>query len=291
MGRALGEPVHYVWASMRGPGGFDQFLHDTLNAHKCDAVIDVPYASENVLATRPYYVSSYVFVFPKKRNYDITSMDSPVLKQLKIGYEADTPAETGLKMRTLILHAVPFDIGDTPAIVAREHSRRSAKRSRGRRGDVGAVDRILLALARRPHGRGRAELARDGRARTVRLPDGDGGAARATRARATRSTRRSARTKPIHAHSANGTACGSTRHRATSSGWCDELSHGSDRIRRRRPDGRQHGAPAQGRGLSDRGGLRCPARGGRRARRRARTAEAADPRRGRGTLRRRSSPS
>ncbi|MBV8581137.1 MAG: quinoprotein dehydrogenase-associated putative ABC transporter substrate-binding protein [Candidatus Eremiobacteraeota bacterium] len=111
MGHALGVRVQYTWASMRGPGGFDQFLHDTLNAGKCDVVIDVPYASDNVLATRPYYISSYVFIFPKKRNYDITSMDSPVLRQLKIGFESDTPAETGLKVRALILHAVPFDVG------------------------------------------------------------------------------------------------------------------------------------------------------------------------------------
>lgn len=114
LGRTLRRPVAYTWASMRGPGGFDQFLHDTLNARKCDVVMDVPYASDNVLATRPYYVSSYVFVYRKNRNYDITSMDSPVLKNLKIGFEADTPAETGLKIRALILHAVPFDIGDTP---------------------------------------------------------------------------------------------------------------------------------------------------------------------------------
>lgn len=114
MGRTLGRPVSYTWASMRGPGGFDQFLHDTLNAGKCDVVMDVPYASTNVLATRPYYVSSYVFVYPKKRNYDITSMDSPALKNLKIGFESETPAEDGLKLRALILHAVPFDIGDTP---------------------------------------------------------------------------------------------------------------------------------------------------------------------------------
>lgn len=113
VGRAMGRPVRFVWASTRGSGGFDQFLHETLNAHKCDAIMDVPYASANVLATRPYYVSSYVFVYPKKRNYDITSLDSPVLRQLRIGYEEDTPPETGLKLRTLILHSVPFDVGDT----------------------------------------------------------------------------------------------------------------------------------------------------------------------------------
>jgi mxaJ protein len=114
VGHALGRPVTYVWGSTRGPGGFDQFLHDTLNAKKCDVVMDVPFASENVLATRPYYVSSYVFVFPKKRNYDITSMDSPALKKLKIGFEAETPAEMGLKIRALTLHGVVFDVGDTP---------------------------------------------------------------------------------------------------------------------------------------------------------------------------------
>jgi mxaJ protein len=110
--RSLGERLVYVWASTRGPGGFDQFLHDTLNANRCDAVMDVPYASQNVDATRPYYVSSYVFVFPKRKGYDITSMDSPELAHLRIGYETDTPAENGLKLRALIVHGKPFDIGD-----------------------------------------------------------------------------------------------------------------------------------------------------------------------------------
>ena len=112
--KAMGEQVRYVWKPMRGPGGFDQFLHDTLNARRCDVVMNVPYASENVLVTRPYYVSAYVFVFARRRNYDITSLDSPVLKDLRIGFEQDTPPETGLELRALILHATPFDVGDTP---------------------------------------------------------------------------------------------------------------------------------------------------------------------------------
>jgi mxaJ protein len=112
--RAMGETVTFVWHPSRGPGGFDQFLHDTLNARRCDVVMNVPFASDNVLATRPYYVSSYVFVYPKNRKYEITSLDSPVLKQLRIGFEQDTPPENGLKLRALILHATPFDVGDTP---------------------------------------------------------------------------------------------------------------------------------------------------------------------------------
>jgi mxaJ protein len=109
----LGTTVRYTWASMRGNGGYDQFIHDYLNTGKCDVVVNVPYASENVTATDPYYISSYVFIYPKSKNYPISSLDSPILKKLRIGFEADTPAETGLQMRALILHSTVFDIGDT----------------------------------------------------------------------------------------------------------------------------------------------------------------------------------
>jgi mxaJ protein len=109
----LGEPVEYTWASHRGHGGFPQFLSTTLDAKKCDVVMSIPYGSREELTTRPYYVSSYVFVFPKSKNYSIASMDSPVLKQLKVGFERDTPAEDALKMRGLIPGpGTAFDISE-----------------------------------------------------------------------------------------------------------------------------------------------------------------------------------
>jgi mxaJ protein len=115
--KALGETVEYTWASHRGHGGFPQFLSSTLDAKKCDVVMSIPYASREELTTRPYYISSYVFVFTKSRNYDLTSMDSPVLKRLKVGFERDTPAEDALKMRGMIPGAGPgsilaFDVSD-----------------------------------------------------------------------------------------------------------------------------------------------------------------------------------
>jgi mxaJ protein len=112
LAKSLGETVEYTWASYRGHGGFSQFLSETLDAGKCDVVMDIPYGSREELTTRPYYTSSYVFVFKKSGNYDITSMDSPVLKNLKIGFEQDTPPEDGLKLRGLINDAVPFNIGE-----------------------------------------------------------------------------------------------------------------------------------------------------------------------------------
>jgi len=111
--KALGEPLEYTWASHRGHGGFTQFLSTTLDAKKCDVVMSIPYGSREELTTRPYYISSYVFVYPKSKKYNITTMDAPVLKSLKIGFERDTPAENSLKIRGMIPGiTVPFDISD-----------------------------------------------------------------------------------------------------------------------------------------------------------------------------------
>lgn len=112
MARALGEKLEYTWAGSRGHGGFPQFLSITLDARKCSVIMDIPYGSREELTTRPYYVSSYVFVFAKSRNYRIASMDSPVLRQLRVGFERDTPAEGALKLRGMLPRSVPFAVGE-----------------------------------------------------------------------------------------------------------------------------------------------------------------------------------
>jgi mxaJ protein len=110
--KALGEKVEYTWASSRGHGGFPQFLSSTLDAKKCAVIMNLPYGSREELTTRPYYISSYVFVFGKAKHYQIASMDSPVLKQVKVGFERDTPAEQGVKLRGMLPRSVAFDIGE-----------------------------------------------------------------------------------------------------------------------------------------------------------------------------------
>jgi mxaJ protein len=117
--RDLGETVEYTWASYRGRGGFPQFLSTTLDANKCDVVMNIPYGSRDEMTTHPYYVSAYVFVFDKSKKYDIASLDSPALKRVKVGFERETPAEDALKMRGLLQGAVAFDVasdnGESPA--------------------------------------------------------------------------------------------------------------------------------------------------------------------------------
>lgn len=111
---ALGRKLEYRWASYRGHGGFSNFLALNLDADRCDVVMDIPYGDPEELYTKSYYESSYVFVYKKSKGYDITSMDSSGLKHVKIGYEADTPPQTGLKLRGLLMDATPFHVADNP---------------------------------------------------------------------------------------------------------------------------------------------------------------------------------
>ena len=111
--RTLQENPVEVWASTRGPGGFGEFLARNLDAGKCDAIMDMPYGSQEELTTDPYYISSYVFISKKARSYDLENMDSPILHKLRIGFERDTPPEDGLKVRDLLSQAQPFSVGDT----------------------------------------------------------------------------------------------------------------------------------------------------------------------------------
>jgi len=119
--KVLGTTVEYTWAPSRQRGGFSEFLSSTLDTKKCDVIMSIPYGSREELTTRPYYISSYVFVFKKSPNYDIASMDSPALKQLKIGFESGTPAEDGVKMRGLLGHSTSFDVAqnseESPALM------------------------------------------------------------------------------------------------------------------------------------------------------------------------------
>jgi mxaJ protein len=112
IGHALGEPVEYYWSSTRAPEEYSQYVHDTIEANKCDVIVDVPYGFTQLDTTQPYFISSYVFVYKKSANYDITSLDSPALRHLRIGYEVETPVEDGLKLRALTVGAKPFMTAD-----------------------------------------------------------------------------------------------------------------------------------------------------------------------------------
>jgi mxaJ protein len=67
------------WAQRRG------FIRNTLNAGTCDVVMGVPDDYELVDTTRPYYRSTYVFVYPEAAALDLHSLRDPRLRELTIG--------------------------------------------------------------------------------------------------------------------------------------------------------------------------------------------------------------
>lgn len=76
----MGARVEYTWwAQRRG------FIRNTLAAGRCDVVMGVPAGYGQALTTRPYYRSSYVFVYRKDRPVQPHSLDDPRLALLKIG--------------------------------------------------------------------------------------------------------------------------------------------------------------------------------------------------------------
>lgn len=112
--KAMGRKLDYVWASTRGQGGYSNFLAENLDAAKCDVVMDLPTGDVIEQSTKPYYKSAYVFISRKDKTYNISSMGSPALRQVKIGFESDTTPETAIKLLGLLNNAVPFNIASDP---------------------------------------------------------------------------------------------------------------------------------------------------------------------------------
>jgi mxaJ protein len=100
--RELGREVQYTWwAQRRG------YARNTLKAGSCDLFIGVPTGFGPVLATRPYYRSTYTFV-TRRNGPRITSFDDPRLKTLRVGVQlvgddyANTPPAQALTNRHII---------------------------------------------------------------------------------------------------------------------------------------------------------------------------------------------
>ena len=51
------------------------FIRRTLKAKECDLVMGVPAGYDEVLATKPYYRSTYVFVYPADKDIHLRSFD------------------------------------------------------------------------------------------------------------------------------------------------------------------------------------------------------------------------
>ena len=99
----LNARVSYTWwAQRRG------FVRNTLNEGLCDVVMGVPGSFELTGVTRPYYRSTYVFLYRKDAGLSLRSLDDSVLRTLRIGVQiigddyANTPPAHALARLRLV---------------------------------------------------------------------------------------------------------------------------------------------------------------------------------------------
>lgn len=103
LARELDATVRYTWwAQRRG------FVRNTLRANLCDVIMGMPSSMELALPTRPYYRSTYVFLYREDSGLSIRSIDDSVLRTVRIGVHvigddyANTPAAHSLGQRGIV---------------------------------------------------------------------------------------------------------------------------------------------------------------------------------------------
>ena len=112
--RELGTSPSYVWWGQRR-GFIRNTMNATLKDAQCEVMISVPEGYDLVRPTRPYYRSTYVFVYPKSKGLSIRSLDDGNLKKLKIGVHllgddyANPPPVHALAQRGIVDNVVGFD--------------------------------------------------------------------------------------------------------------------------------------------------------------------------------------
>lgn len=107
----LGATVRYTWWPQRRG-----FIRNTLREHACDVVMGVPSSYELVLTTKPYYRSTYVFLYRKDSGFDISSFDDPTLRTVRIGVHvigddyANSPPAHALGNRDIVENVVGYSV-------------------------------------------------------------------------------------------------------------------------------------------------------------------------------------
>jgi quinoprotein dehydrogenase-associated probable ABC transporter substrate-binding protein len=105
--------LQYHWQPQRRG-----FIRNTLKANFCDLIMGVPSESEMLLATIPYYRSTYVFVAKKESALHVTSLNSPLLRKLRIGVQivgddyTNTPPVHALSQRGIVRNVVGYRVTD-----------------------------------------------------------------------------------------------------------------------------------------------------------------------------------
>jgi quinoprotein dehydrogenase-associated probable ABC transporter substrate-binding protein len=96
-------PVSYVW--------FPQvvgFVRNTLRTRRCDLVMGTVAGDDIMQTTNPYYHSSYVMITQAERGPELSGIDDPRLRSMRIGVIGGTPPSDLLVRHELMANAKPY---------------------------------------------------------------------------------------------------------------------------------------------------------------------------------------
>ena len=109
--RELHAAVRYTWCPQRRG-----FIRNTVEAGLCDVVMGLPTNSGLARPTKPYYRSTYVFVYRKDRGLKVRSFDDPVLRHVRVGVQlvgddyANTPPAHALTARGIVRNVAGYTV-------------------------------------------------------------------------------------------------------------------------------------------------------------------------------------
>jgi quinoprotein dehydrogenase-associated probable ABC transporter substrate-binding protein len=119
LAKELGTTPTYVWWGQRR-GFIRNTMNATLKDAQCEVMISAPEGYDLVKETKPYYRSTYVFVYRKDKGLSLKSLDDPILKKLRIGVHllgddyANPPPVHALSQRGIVGNVVGFDTFYSP---------------------------------------------------------------------------------------------------------------------------------------------------------------------------------
>ncbi|MEG6509045.1 quinoprotein dehydrogenase-associated putative ABC transporter substrate-binding protein [Methyloligella sp. 2.7D] len=102
LGKSLGARVTYHWRPFIERG----LTRETFSQRMCDVMLDIPENYERLLTTEPLYRSAYVLVWPTDEGLELTGLDDPKLKDLKIGVFQTSAIRQALAKRGIMENVV-----------------------------------------------------------------------------------------------------------------------------------------------------------------------------------------
>jgi quinoprotein dehydrogenase-associated probable ABC transporter substrate-binding protein len=102
----LGKGLSYSWYP-QAPG----FVRNTLAAHKCDVIMEIPQGDDLVQVTNAYYRTAYALVFKQGNGLEgVDALGDPRLKGKRIGIVAGTPPGNNMAANGLMANAKPYPL-------------------------------------------------------------------------------------------------------------------------------------------------------------------------------------